>query len=174
MGLIIMQANREEDFDLARKLLLAYSADIGVDLGFQDFEKELEELSTLYAKPNGAFVLAFFDHSLIGCFGIRKIDDKTCELKRMYLSKELRGRGLGEKLLLKALEIARLSGYQHMRLDTLPSMQSAFGLYQKLGFREIEPYRFNPIAGSKFLEVDHLENAGAWMKEIDQQTSNKN
>jgi carbonic anhydrase len=66
-----MQANREEDFELARKLLLAYSADIGVDLGFQDFEKELEELSTLYAKPNGAFVLAFFDDSLIGCFGIR-------------------------------------------------------------------------------------------------------
>jgi ribosomal protein S18 acetylase RimI-like enzyme len=53
-------------------------------------------------------------------------------------------------------------------------MQSAIGLYQKLGFREIEPYRFNPIAGSKFLEVDLLENAGAWMKEIDQQTSNKN
>jgi ribosomal protein S18 acetylase RimI-like enzyme len=118
-------------------------------------------------------VLAFFDHSLIGCFGIRKIDDKTCELKRMYLSKEVRGRGLGEKLLLKALEIARLSGYQHMRLDTLPTMQSAIGLYQKLGFREIEPYRFNPIAGSKFLEVDLLENAGAWMKEIDQQTGNK-
>ncbi len=159
MSLITIHANREEDFELARKLLLAYSADIGVDLGFQDFEKELEALSTLYAKPNGAFVLAFFDHSLIGCFGIRKIENKTCELKRMYLSKEVRGRGLGEKLLLKALEIARSFGYRHMRLDTLPSMQSAIGLYQKLGFKEIAPYRFNPIAGSKFLEIDLLELA---------------
>lgn len=159
MGLLTLQANREEDFDLARKLLLAYSADIGVDLGFQDFDKELEELSTLYAKPNGAFVLAFFDQSLIGCFGIRKIEEDICELKRMYLSKEVRGRGLGEKLLLKALEIARSFGYRHMRLDTLPLMQSAIGLYQKLGFKEIAPYRFNPIAGSKFLEIDLLEVA---------------
>lgn len=153
MNFITREANSRQDFELAKKLMEAYAADIGVDLAFQDFENELKHISALYAYPDGVFVIAYYDDNPEGCFGIRKIDGDTCELKRMYLSKGVRGKGLGEKLLKKAIVMARELNYQNMRLDTLPSMNSAIYLYQKLGFREIEPYRFNPIAGSKFMEI---------------------
>ncbi|MHA7129295.1 GNAT family N-acetyltransferase [Algoriphagus namhaensis] len=147
------QAISKEDFDLAKKLMKDYATDIGVDLTFQDFESELKNVSTLYANPEGAFIIAYLNSSPVGCFGIKKIDGEICELKRMYLSKDVRGLGLGEKLLREAIQIAARLNYNKMRLDTLPSMNSAIHLYQKLGFKEIHHYRFNPIAGSKFLEL---------------------
>ncbi len=153
MNIQTVQATTKEDFELAKKLMKAYATDIGVDLTFQDFESELEQVSTLYANPEGAFIIAYHNGNPVGCFGIRKIDSEICELKRMYLSKDVRGLGLGEKLLKEAIRMAVILKYDRMRLDTLPSMNSAIHLYQKLGFKEIQPYRFNPIAGSKFMEL---------------------
>ena len=154
MNIQTVLATTKEDFELAKKLMKAYATDIGVDLTFQDFESELEKVSTLYANPEGAFVIAYHNSKPVGCFGIRKIDSEICELKRMYLSKDVRGQGLGEKLLKEAIRMAVILKYDRMRLDTLPSMNSAIHLYQKLGFKEIQPYRFNPIAGSKFMELE--------------------
>ncbi len=147
-------ANSELDFEVAKKLMREYAADIGVDLAFQDFENECNNMATQYANPEGAFVIAYHNDHPIGCFGIRKIDNSTCELKRMYLRQEVRRQGLGERLLTIAIQTAAGLEYQLMRLDTLPSMTSAIRLYKKLGFKEIEPYRFNPIEGSKFMEID--------------------
>jgi ribosomal protein S18 acetylase RimI-like enzyme len=147
------QAISKEDFELAKKLMKAYATDIGVDLTFQDFESELEMVSTLYANPEGAFIIAYHNNNPVGCFGIKKIDGEICELKRMYLSEAVRGLGFGKKLLREAIQIAAKLNYKKMRLDTLPSMNSAIHLYQNLGFKEIHPYRFNPIAGSKFMEL---------------------
>ncbi|MHA7129313.1 GNAT family N-acetyltransferase [Algoriphagus namhaensis] len=157
-NLLTVQATTKEDFELAKKLMKAYATDIGVDLTFQDFESELENASTLYANPEGAFIIAYHDNNPVGCFGIRKIDSKTCELKRMYLKKGSRGLRHGEKLLNEAIHVASILKYKRMRLDTLPSMNAAIHLYQKLGFKEIQPYRFNPIEGSKFMELElHLK-----------------
>lgn len=147
------QAVSKNDFELAKKLMKAYATDIGVDLTFQDFENELKNVSTLYANPEGAFIIAYHNSNPVGCFGIKKIDSEICELKRMYLSRDVRGLGLGEKLLREAIQIAAGLNYKKMRLDTLPTMNSAIRLYQKIGFKEIHPYRFNPIAGSKFMEI---------------------
>lgn len=154
MNIQTVQATTKVDFELAKKLMKAYATDIGVDLTFQDFESELEKVSTLYANPEGAFIIAYHNSKPVGCFGIRKIDSEICELKRMYLGRDVRGLGLGEKLLREAIQIATKLNYKKMRLDTLPSMNSAIHLYQKLGFKEIQPYRFNPIAGSKFMELE--------------------
>jgi putative acetyltransferase len=154
MGFTIEQASTEGDFELGKNLMLAYQKDIGVDLAFQDFDNEVRNVSSVYSAPSGAFFIAFQDNTPIGCFGIRSIDGSICELKRMFLTKENRKKGLGEVLLKKAIAVAIDLKFGKMRLDTLPSMNSAFHLYQKLHFTEIEPYRHNPISGSKFLELE--------------------
>lgn len=154
MDFITKQAVSKDDFELAKRLMKDYMTDIGVDLTFQDFESELKNVSKLYANPEGAFIIAYHNSNPVGCFGIRKIDSEICELKRMYLGQDVRGLGLGEKLLKEALHIASRLRYKRMRLDTLPSMNSAIHLYKKLGFKEMQPYRFNPIPRSKFMEIE--------------------
>ena len=80
-------------------------------------------------------------------------EDAISELKRMYVNKNYRGQGLGKRLLIKSIEVGKELGYKKMRLDTLPTMKAAIGLYKKMGFYEIPAYRFNPIEGTKYFEM---------------------
>jgi ribosomal protein S18 acetylase RimI-like enzyme len=73
-------------------------------------------------------------------------------MKRLYVRPAYRGHDIGRALVERTIAIARERGFQAMRLDTLPSMQSAMRLYEELGFADIEPYRFNPVPGTRFLE----------------------
>jgi ribosomal protein S18 acetylase RimI-like enzyme len=126
-------------------LLREYAAELDIDLSFQDFDSEL-------ADPLGFYELVLLDAQ--GCVALRRIDRETCELKRLYVRPAARSSGLGRALAEAAIAHARARGYLRVRLDTLPSMDAARHLYESLGFREIEPYRFNPIAGTQFLELD--------------------
>jgi ribosomal protein S18 acetylase RimI-like enzyme len=109
----------------------------------------VEELPGSYAPPRGTLLLA----RGAGCVALRPLDETTCELKRLYVRPEARGTGLG-RLLSQAVAEARTLGYARMRLDTLPGMEAAQGLYAQLGFREIPPYRPNPIRRARFLELE--------------------
>ena len=148
------QANSSEQISQARELFLEYADAIGIDLCFQNFEREVAELPGSYAPPDGRLLLLSHDDRLAGCVCLRKIGDATCELKRLYVRPEFRGRGLGKALTLKIIEEAREIGYARMCLDTLPPiMDDAIRLYRSLGFREIEPYYNNPVEGALFMEL---------------------
>jgi GNAT superfamily N-acetyltransferase len=142
------------DLDGVRELLREYEAWTGVDLCFQGFEEELAGLPGDYDPArDGALLVLDGDDGLVGCVGVRRIDDATCELKRLYLKAAARGGGRGRALLEAAVARARALGYRSMRLDTLPVMDAAQGLYRAAGFVEIPPYRQNPVPGARFFEL---------------------
>ena len=149
----LQEVKSTEEYNIAAQLFKEYATQLKVDLSFQNFEQELLDIKIQYARPKGIIYLAYDKDEPVGCFGIRAFENDTCELKRMYLKAEMRGKGVGKLLLEKSIAAGKELGYLRMRLDTLPSMQSAIGLYQKMGFYEIEPYRFNPIEGTKYFEI---------------------
>jgi GNAT superfamily N-acetyltransferase len=128
-----------------RGLFREYADGLAVDLSFQGFDAEL-------ADPLGFYVVVLLADE--GCVGLRQIDEETCEMKRLYVRPAGRGTGLGRRLAEAVITEARTRGFARMRLDTLPTMDSARALYATLGFREIESYRFNPVAGTAFLELE--------------------
>ena len=137
----------------ARRLMEEYAAALGVSLDFQDFDLELASLPGEYAPPDGRLLLAQDGVKVMGCVALRKLADGACEMKRLYVRPAFRGSGVGRVLAEAVIQEARRIGYRRMRLDTLPGMDRARAMYAELGFREIAPYRFNPIAGSAFLEL---------------------
>ena len=148
----IRPAEFPEDLAAVQSLFREYADSLGVDLAFQDFDRELAGLPGDYVPPAGALLVAEEPEGLVGCVALRRIDDEVCEMKRLYLRGAVRGRRLGLGLTRAILEEAARTGYQRIRLDTLPMMWDAMALYERLGFVDIPPYRFNPIPGSRFME----------------------
>lgn len=148
----IIQATTAAETQQARTLFAEYAASLGIDLTFQNFAEELQNLPGEYAAPYGTLLLAFHDAQIAGCVALRPLEADICEMKRLYVKPEFRRYGIGSALTTAVIERARELKYTRMRLDTLPSMQRAQQLYCALGFVEIPPYRFNPIAGTVFLE----------------------
>jgi len=149
-----IQHARSNDLDPVRDLFLEYADSLGVSLDFQNFEAELAGLPGEYQSPGGCLLVARLDGQLAGCVAMRRIDDRTCEMKRLYVRPQFQGLKIGKKLAESVIETARKLGYSRMRLDTLPSMKSARSLYASLGFKEIPPYRHNPIDGTSFMELE--------------------
>ena len=121
---------------------------------FQRFDQELAALPGEYAPPDGRLLIAEYRGQLAGCVALHKLEPEICEMKRLYLRPQLRGRGVGRAIAETAIAEARLIGYRKMRLDTVePVMPNAVAMYRRLGFVEIEPYRANPIAGALYMEL---------------------
>jgi putative acetyltransferase len=150
----INQVSRETEIAAARELFGEYAASLGFDLCFQDFDKELRELPGEYAAPNGCLLLAREAGKALGCVALRRIDGQICEMKRLYVRPEARGLKLGRKLAEAIIAEARRIGYHRMRLDTMPEMGKAIALYRTLGFKETKAYRFNPMPGAIFMELE--------------------
>jgi ribosomal protein S18 acetylase RimI-like enzyme len=149
----IVNADWDKQLTHVRGLFREYAATLEFDLSFQDFEKELAALAHEYAPPYGRVLLAVYDREVVGCVALRRIDQPTCEMKRLYVRPAFRGKGVGKALALATIDEARKAEYARMRLDTVPSMTAAIALYKSLGFRDIAPYRHNPIEGARFMEL---------------------
>lgn len=147
----LKQVESKGEIEIARELMREYERALGVDLCFQDFEAELKELPGSYAPPSGRLLLAWHQGTPIGCAALQRVNATRGEMKRLYVRPNARGLRIGRMLVTRILEDAKAIGYSEVVLDTLPTMIEAQRLYEQFGFREIEPYRPNPIVGTRYL-----------------------
>lgn len=158
LPLIEQMSAADARVDAVRAVFREYADSLGIDLCFQDFDRELQELPGEYRPPRGALLLASVDGVIAGCCALRPLDavdyPNAAEMKRLYVRKAFRGFGLGRQLAEAAIDAARQGGYACVLLDTLSDMEAARALYDDLGFQEIPPYYHNPIAGAHYLKVD--------------------
>jgi len=153
-GLQALQVESPEQIAAIRELFLEYAQSLGFSLCFQSFDQELAELPGDYAAPEGRLLLATCEGQSAGCVALHKLDHEICEMKRLYVRPEFRGKGLGKILAERIIGEAHQIGYKQLRLDTVePLMRTAVKMYRTLGFREIPPYRPNPIEGALYMEI---------------------
>lgn len=155
MKIEIIRAETPEAIEQARSLFREYEAWLGISLCFQNFEEEVANLPGRYAAPDGRLFLAFVDENPAGCIALRKLEEGVCEMKRLFVREDFRGRKIGIILIEKLIEEAKAIGYQKMRLDTYPAkMANAVKLYESHGFREIPPYYDNPHGEILYLQKE--------------------
>ena len=136
------------------QLFREYEKYLGFDLCFQDFETELANLPGVYAPPEGCMLLAKYNNKIAGCVTLKKIGEGVCEMKRLYVRPDFRGKAIGRKLSEAIIAEARRIGYKKMRLDSLQRLKEAITLYRSMGFKEIKPYVFNPLDDVVYMELE--------------------
>jgi ribosomal protein S18 acetylase RimI-like enzyme len=149
---ILYKKGENHEIAEIKNIIREYISWLNMDLGFQNIEDELDHFPQKYQEPDGAFIIAKENNIIVGCVGFKKLDKITCEMKRLFVRDNYKGRGIGNILVEKIIEDAKSKGYEIMRLDTMDTMKSALNLYRKTGFYEIEPYYNNPHKGAMYLE----------------------
>jgi len=150
----IIESYDKKALDEAVLLFEEYAEFLGFDLDFQDFADEVKNFPGGYAPPEGCLLLAEYDGRIAGCVALHKLKGDICEMKRLFVRPAFRGKKIGHKLIMEIIERARRIGYSVIRLDTVPQLEAANILYEKIGFADIEPYYFNPIEGARFMELE--------------------
>lgn len=149
-----MHATTKAHYQSVRELFIQYGSSLGFDLEFQGFSRELAGLPGDYASPAGCILLAEVVGGYAGCVALRPLQDKICEMKRLYVIPEHQGCGIGRALAGSVIGEALKKGYQKMRLDTVESMKAARRLYVSLGFETIGAYCYNPLDNPSFMELE--------------------
>lgn len=157
MPVAIVIAETEEQFTQGAKLIRTYAESQGFDLEFQGFSSELATINTMYGRPKGALLLATNQNQYVGVVALREFRTGIAEMKRMFVPDQHQKQGIGRQLALAFLEVAQDLGYDRVWLDSIPELSSALSLYKSLGFRSIEPYRYNPHPEAVFLEYSFSE-----------------
>jgi putative acetyltransferase len=150
---IIVLATNPEHISEARAPVIEYTEDLNIDLRFQGLGKELANFPAPYAPPGGALLMAIDKGQALGLVAIKRLDDETCEMKRLYVKPGQRGQHIGRKLAEAAVASAEKLGYRAIRLHTLARMKEAGPLYRSLGFKEVTALDQNPEADVIFMEL---------------------
>lgn len=154
-SLVIVSADSPDQIAQVRELFLEYAKSLSFNLCFQSFDQELAGLPGDYAPPEGRLLLAYWEGKLAGCVALHKINGAACEMKRLYLRPAFRGKGLGRSVVEHLIAEAHRIGYRQMRLDTVEAdMRDAVALYQRMGFKDIAPYRPNPMSSVRYMELE--------------------
>lgn len=156
---VLVEGSAPHHYETAGVLFREYADQLGVDLCFQGFASELNQLPVMYGGPTGCLFLVMRGAVPLGCGAFRRLSDSVCEMKRLYIRSEARGAKLGRRVAKRLLERAAALGYETMRLDTLAQMAAAQHLYRSLGFREIAPYYDNPLSNSVYMELSLASGA---------------
>ena len=148
----IAPARSESDIDAVRALFSAYAEWLGLDLMYQGFAAELAGLPGKYAPPRGELLLVRDGQGVpVGCVGLRPLDRQgCCEMKRLFVAPEARGHGLGRDLVSAVIFEATRIGYREIMLDSLPKLEQATAMYERMGFRPIPPYYDTPVVATLF------------------------
>ncbi|MFZ1990707.1 MAG: GNAT family N-acetyltransferase [Alphaproteobacteria bacterium] len=136
----IAPAESAEDIAAIKALILQYNRILDIDLRFQRFMEEMRVFPATYELVLGAKR----DGAMIGCICLKRLDQNTCEMKRMFVDPSARGLGVGRALALAVIEAAKARGFAEMKLDSLERLKPATALYRGLGFKETAPYNTNP------------------------------
>lgn len=147
--------------DVIRELFTEYTAMLvendpafGAYLEIQNYGKEIEDLSYKYGLPQGRLYLALCDGETAGCIALRRLDEENCEMKRLYVRPQFRGKGIGRMLCERIIADAGEIGYKAMLLDTLPFLGTAIGMYRRIGFYDIPQYNDSPLDTTIFMKLD--------------------
>jgi len=150
----LIEAASEPEIEEVRALFSEYAASLHFDLCFQNFDKELRELPGIYAPPRGCLILGRVEGRTAGCIALKPLGGGLCEMKRLFVRPEFRGKQIGFELAVRVISEARQKHYTAMRLDTIAGrMDRAIALYRSLGFREIAPYYNNPVPNAVYFEL---------------------
>jgi ribosomal protein S18 acetylase RimI-like enzyme len=141
-----------EEISKAKELIIEYIKWLNEDLAYQNIDEELINFPKKYEEPDGIFIIAKDNVNVVGCVGLRKLDESTCEMKRLFVNDNYKGKGIGGKLVEIIIKEAKDKKYKRMRLDTLRTMESALKVYYKNDFYEIEPYYNNPNSDAVYIE----------------------
>ncbi len=160
MSLLIKTVTESgSDLDAVKTLFTAYNDFLDIDLDFQNFAEELASLPGKYhPNKNGQLYLACWNDEPVGCAAFYQFEEKTCELKRLYVSPNVQGKGIGKALMQQAITDATAMGYQRLLLDSLKRLKSARKLYEAFGFNDIDPYNVNPHDDVYYMALDLIKN----------------
>ena len=152
---VVTSVRNPKDLEDTIALFYEYAKWLGFDLNFQNFDEEMATMPGKYAPPKGELLLARNAKGVaIGCAALRPLgSDGVCEMKRLYVTEAGRGTGCGKRMAQTIIGIAEILGYSEMRLDTLPRMKTAIGMYARLGFSQIDAYYATPMEGTMFLSL---------------------
>ena len=152
--LAIQPVSTEAELEQVRSLFLEYWDSFGFTPCFQNFADEVATLPGRYAPPGGRLALALYNGQPAGCMAFRRVEERTCEAKRLFVRTAFRGLGVGRALLEWVAAAAREAGYRTMVADTLPVMGVALAMYERAGFKRSHPPDADPVGETIYLKLE--------------------